>query len=112
MPEKSLAIKCEGYPCAVSMPEGAPSVNYPDFTYRGEESLDLPKEGTMTIRYRVTEESESTRNGDETYRCTVEVLSIKSVKGDKKEAEDDAPTKRYDDAAGALDELRKKRESE
>jgi hypothetical protein len=74
---------------------------YPEFQYSGDKELDLPKEGTMTIRYCVTREVEEKRNGKDWYQCTVEVKEILSVEGEK----DDMPTKRDTSASDALDAI-------
>jgi len=55
---------------------------YPAFHYEGTESLEIPKSGTMTIRFRKAGSSESEDGrGKEHYSCTVEVLEIVSVEG-------------------------------
>lgn len=75
--------------------------HYPSFHYEGDESLDLPHEGTMTIRFKKTASSVSERNDKKHYSCTVEVLAIEDVEGEK----DDSPTRKHNDSEEALDKL-------
>lgn len=78
--------------------------NYPSFHYEGDENLELPKEGTMTVHYCKTASSVSERNGVMHYSCTVEVKHILSVK--ETDYEDEAPTKKSSRGAEeALDKL-------
>jgi hypothetical protein len=85
----------------IGLPQTDEKAYYPDFQYSGDKELDLPKEGTMTIRYCVTREVEEKRNGKDWYQCTVEVKEILSVEGEK----DDMPTKRDTSASDALDAI-------
>ncbi len=65
----------------VSSPSPKPS--YPSFHYSGSEDLDLPTEGTMTVKYRVRSETCSTdSDGQEHYECSIEVQSIENWLGD------------------------------
>jgi hypothetical protein len=73
---------------------------FPSFHYSGKE-LDLPNEGEMTIRFKVTERTESDRHGKKTCSYTLEVQSIEDVE----EENDDSPTKSYDEAGSALDKI-------
>lgn len=79
---------------------------YPSFHYTGEEKLDIPHEGVMTIRYKKTSSSMSEGKGGKHYSCTVEVQEIISVEG-KKGA--DAPSKRDRTAEESLDRLMKEK---
>jgi hypothetical protein len=76
-------------------------VYYPEFTYSGDKELELPEEGEMVIKFRTVRETEDVREGR--YTCTVEVLSIEKVKGEK----DNRPSKRDTSAEDALDTLAK-----
>jgi len=78
--------------------------HYPSFHYTGPESLDLPHEGEMTIRFKKTSSSHSENNGEEQYSCTIEVRDIVKVKGEDVEA----PTRRGNETEEALDSLAKK----
>jgi hypothetical protein len=78
-----------------------PNKYYPSFHYDGPKELDLPEEGTMTVKFKRTGRSESERDGKVNYSCSIDVLSIESVEGE----EDDAPSKSYDDASSALDKI-------
>lgn len=82
-----------------------PDRHYPSFHYEGEESLDLPHEGTMTIRFKKPSSSVSERDGKKHYSCTVEVLSIEKVKGE----EDDSPTRKHNSSEEELDKLMSER---
>lgn len=75
---------------------------YPSFHYTGEEKLDIPHEGEMTIRYKKTSSSMIEGKDGKMYSCTVEVREIVSVEG-KKGAE--APSKRDRSAEESLDKL-------
>jgi len=89
----------------VSSPSPKPS--YPSFHYSGSEDLDLPTEGTMTVKYRVRSETCSTdSDGQEHYECSIEVQSIEKVKG-----ESDLYTKKKD-AGDYLDELMAEKQKE
>lgn len=80
--------------------------HYPSFHYEGDEKLELPEEGTMTVHFCKTASSVSERDGVKHYSCTVEVKHILSVKAD--DYEDDAPTKKSSRGAEeALDLLMK-----
>lgn len=78
---------------------------YPEFTYDSPEPLDLPDEGIMKIRFRKARSSERLMGDHKMHSCTVEVLSIESVKATKKEAEDDMPVKSDHSTEEALDKL-------
>lgn len=82
-------------------PDTTPLKHYPSIHYEGPEDLNIPKEGEMTVKYKIVETSESERNGKKTYRCTIDILSIEDAEGD----EEDAPSKSYDDASSALDKI-------
>jgi hypothetical protein len=76
---------------------------YPSFHYEGDKELDVPEEGTMTIRFKRTGRSESEHDDKVRYSCSIDVLSIESVEGQNDE--DDSPAKSYDDASVALDKI-------
>lgn len=79
--------------------------HYPRFTYDSDEPLDLPDEGVMKIRFRKKRAAEELEGDHKMHSCTVEVLSIESVKATKKEAEDDMPVKSDHSTEEALDKL-------
>lgn len=78
---------------------------YPEFTYDSPEPLELPDAGTMKIRFRKVRSSERLMEDHKMHSCTVEVLSIESVKATKKEAEDDMPVKSDRSTEDALDSI-------
>lgn len=82
----------------------APEKYYPRFTYDGDEEMELPKEGEMTIYYRkVGNEERTDEQGKTRYSCTIEVRKIESVDS---EDEADVPAKnRGKDTEAALDAL-------
>lgn len=82
-----------------------PMEHYPEFEYSGEKPLDLPDEGVMKIRFRKARSSERLVNDEKIHTCTVEVMSIESVKGVKEDAESDMPVKNGNDTEDALDSL-------
>ena len=86
---------------------------FPEFTVtqkEGDEDFDLgelPKDGELTVKYKLTRTSENTKTGVCTY--TFEVREIVSASGKKSKA----PAKNYgEDAASALDRLKEKAENE
>jgi hypothetical protein len=79
-------------------------VYYPELHITEDEPLDLPKEGTMVIRYKKVATSE--RDGK--YSCTVEVHELISATGDEPEA----PSKRDKSGEEALDDLAEKKAKE
>lgn len=92
---------------------------YPTFTFRYDEDADLPEEGEMVIKYRLSRKEQDTKAPkDEQFACTIEVTKIISVESEEEEAgenenndaeegeEMSAPAKSYGkDAADALDKL-------
>lgn len=76
--------------------------HYPSFHFSGDEPLDIPHEGTMTIRYKKTSSAMSKGSKGESYSCTIDVQEIVSAEG-KKGAE--APSKRDKSAEESLDKL-------
>lgn len=91
--------------CSAPEPVNPARKWYPSFNYSGSEELDLPKEGTMTIKFCVTREVEEKRDGKEHYSCEIEVKEILEVEG---EEEVGAPTKSGTEAGVALDDLARK----
>ena len=88
-----------GEPCCMPSKD-SDKVYYPEFNYSGDKELDLPDEGTMTIKFRVSRESEDKKEGR--YHCTVEVISIENVEGGE---EVEAPTKSGSESSDALDAI-------
>lgn len=77
--------------------------HYPSFHYEGTKELDIPAEGTMTVKYkRVSESTYKSEGGKERYSCTFDLTEITSVNGSKSVS---APSKSYDEAGDALDKL-------
>lgn len=70
---------------------------YPELHITRKAPLEIPKEGTLTIRYKKIASSER----EESYSCTIEVHEIVSAEGD----EVDAPAKSDRSAEEALDVL-------
>lgn len=86
---------------------------YPEFTVtqkEGDEDFDLgelPKDGEMTVRYKMTRSSEDTKRGVCSY--TFEVREVVSAAGSKNKS----PAKNYgEDAGAALDKLAKEKADE
>ena len=82
---------------------------YPSFHYEGDEELDLPEEGEMTVTFRVKTKSERRDSeGNCTYSYDIEVCTIEDVNGEDVEDTDDdeqAGGKSYDVASEALDKI-------
>lgn len=97
-----------------SIPMSPSSPEYfPEFTVEqkeGDEDFDLgelPKEGELTVKYKMTRTSENTKTGICTY--TFEVRNIVSASGNKNKS----PAKNYgEDAGAALDRLAKEKADE
>jgi hypothetical protein len=85
------------------------SVHYPCLHIEGTESLELPKSGTATIKFRVVSETEESRGGKEHYRCEIEVHSLSNVKA---VSNGDNPKSYSKDTEDALDKLRGEREED
>lgn len=77
-------------------------MHYPELSVTKDEPIQLPKEGTMVVRYKKVASSE--RDGK--YSCTFEISEIVSVDGEK---EVNAPSKRDKSGEEALDDLAEKR---
>lgn len=98
---KDLGYSYDDMPQPVG-PGGDNKKMYPTFHYEGPEDLELPKDGTMTIKFKKTSSSEREgRDGKKTYSCTVEVKELVSVNGEK----DNSPSKRDKSAEESLDRL-------
>ena len=94
-------------------PVSTGSEYFPEFTVtqkEGDEDFDLgelPKDGELTVKYKLTRTSENTKTGICTY--TFEVREIVSASGSKNKS----PAKNYgEDASSALDRLKEKAENE
>lgn len=82
--------------------------HYPTLRIEGDEKVELPEEGTMTVHFCKVASESSERDGKKHYSCTLEVKHILRVKAD--DYEDDAPTKKSSRGAeDALDALMKER---
>lgn len=55
----------------------------PEVTFRGEDELDLPDEGILTLRYKLMDERESNRPGDAPYTCTIAITELVKVKAEE-----------------------------
>lgn len=67
-------------PCPMEGKDDEPRYPYFRIELKGS-GPELPKEGTMTIAFKMVEETESERNGKESYSCCLEVREIISVDG-------------------------------
>lgn len=83
--------------------------NYPEFSFTESEPCDLPDEGELTIKFRLTRHATDVTNEDRPkYSYTVCVKKLISAKG----ASDKFPTRNYSKAGGeALDALVAEKES-
>lgn len=91
------------------MPEmGEDKKHYPMLHIASDESLDLPKEGTMTIRYKkVAREEREDSDGDMHYHCDIQVHEI--VDAYAEENPDAKPGNKNSDTEEALDGLMKEK---
>lgn len=83
--------------------------HFPSFHIESDKKLDLPHEGTMTIRFKkVGFSMREDSDGEETYSCDVEVHEVVDAYSD----EPNAPAKSHSkETENALDELKAKRKS-
>ena len=79
---------------------------FPEFTFREKSEPEFPEEGVMKIRYRKVRTSLD-KKSKKPYSCTLEVREIISADGKKDEADEEAPTKKFDEAGDALDKIAK-----
>lgn len=96
----NLGMSYDG-PVEVMKDSDEPKKHYPSFHYEGDEDLGLPKEGTMTIKFKKVESSHSERGERTKYACTVEVHEITDVEAER----DERPAKSHDESSAVLDEL-------
>jgi len=108
MSEIDLGVAAKDkYSLGEPMPEGKEKV-YPHFHYCGPEDLDLPDEGTMTIRFcKRSETSSVEEDGSHWYECKIEVEKILTVNGEEPEDDDEVspPSISHSEAADALDRI-------
>lgn len=109
MPMKSIDLGVSyDEPISASIEKMEKKKHYPTLRIEGDEKLELPEEGTMTVHFHKVASESSERDGKKHYSCTLEVKHILSVKAD--DYEDDAPTKKSSRGAEeALDALMKER---
>jgi hypothetical protein len=76
--------------------------HYPTFHYEGDEGIDIPNDGILTVKYHTVTETVTTReDGTKHYSCTVEIQKILGYEKEK----DERPARSYKDAEEALDKL-------
>jgi hypothetical protein len=98
-----LGMSYDG-PCEATMAvvkDSEPRKHYPSFHYEGDEDLGLPKEGTMTVKFKKVGSSRSERGDKTQYSCTVEVHDIVDVGGER----DERPARSHDESSAVLDKL-------
>jgi len=108
MEDLPINLEIEGYgPATLSSPD---ETRYPVLHYRGDDDLDLPQDGTMTVKFHVKRETSEVdrKTGKHNYECDIEILSIEKVKGEDVAA----PAKSGSEAADALDRLMEEHESD
>jgi hypothetical protein len=77
-----LGKKCElGCPVSEAPKQDEPEMHYPSlFIEGGPELKDLPKEGTMTVKFkRASIEERTSRDGKTRRTLTLDILSIEDV---------------------------------
>jgi hypothetical protein len=84
--------------CAAPVRDEKERVYYPEAYINSKKPLPLPKEGTITFRYKKVGSSE--RNDD--YSCTLELHKIEAVGGDSSESKEQTPEQALDALAAAL----------
>lgn len=95
-----------------SMKEAMPDMpktddtHYPSLYLDWDNDYDLPKSGTMTVKFKKVSESNSERSdGKKHQSVTLDILSIDSVKGNKDASDEESP-------GDHLDKLKQEVESE
>lgn len=79
---------------------------YPTLHLDGYETLDLPKEGTITFKYALKSETKSKgRDGKEKYSCVLEIKKLVTVQKER----DERPYKRDTSTEDSLDSLMKEK---
>lgn len=100
---KSAEIPAEnGHGPLTALVGKEPEARFPQLTLEGEESLNLPPTGTLTVEYKRVRETNEDRGGDHYYVCTLEVRKLIEVKPAKGES---APSKSDTSTGDALDKL-------
>lgn len=85
------------------------AVHYPSLYIDSEGKLDIPEEGTMTIKFKkVSSSTNKPREGKEQHSCTIDVMEISDIKGGKGKSKD----KDEESSGDALDRVKKEVESE
>ncbi|SRR6266567_4212966 len=101
MEDLPINLETEGYGLSVPTPSDEP--RYPILHYSGPKDLDLPQDGTITVKYHLKRETSEVdrKTGKHHYDCDIEILSIEKLKSE----EAVAPAKSGSEAADALDKL-------
>jgi hypothetical protein len=106
MEDLPINLQQEGY--GLATPSDPSEPRYPVLHYCGDEDLDLPQDGTMTVKFHVKRETSEVdrKTGKHSYDCDIEILSIEKVKGEDVQA----PASSGNDAEDALDKIREEME--
>jgi hypothetical protein len=78
-------------PVTVVSSEDRERVDYPTLHITGEEKIDFPAEGVITLRYRKVASSEDERHGEMHYSCTLEAHQILDLYAEDMETHHDMP---------------------
>lgn len=92
--------ECATQPCN---PGDKPQEVYYPTLYISDCPVEFPESGTMTVRFRLSRETEDHKNGKSSY--DIDIMAITDIKADKG-AEEDEPVSSYDKAGAALDKLK------
>lgn len=83
MAKVNIDLSEKDSPCCTPQPCDPERKYYPSIYYHGKKSLDLPKEGTMTVRFHKRSESSSENDqGEVRYTCEIEIQEIIEVEGE------------------------------
>ena len=94
----------------LSVPEQRERKHYPTFHIESDKKLELPHEGTMTIRFKKTGFSmREDEDGDMHYSCDVQVHEIVDVESEEPEAPARNRSKETGEALDALKANRSKK---
>jgi hypothetical protein len=107
MEDLPIDLKTEGY--GINTVPSQDESRYPVLHYCGSKDLDLPQDGTMTVKFHVRRETSEVdrKTGKHSYDCDIEILSIEKVKGEDAVA----PARSGSEAADALDKLMEEHEA-
>lgn len=100
----NLGKKMGGHPMMAEVAKPSDEMYFPSLHLDWEKPYDLPKEGTMVVKFKKTSESNTTRDGKTNQSVSLDIIEIVSV--DSEEApEVSEPGDRIDALRKQVEEL-------